>query len=316
MGFGVRDLQIRPQPSLSVAESNQTLVLDIPTCRSPRHAGTFCHGLLTVEAARHWGGHTASLGLRKPGQTGRRQLVGGGNLTNDPGQPPDAIDCGETQLVAAQSRWAGHGVRRGLLIAVVAGCACLMIVGVLVAVFSSNSRQTGHVTAGVSPALRQAQPAPRLSSAAPGLAGAGLAKSALRWPPGLKHRMVHWKAGRGGTALAAVTAHLSDAMQGAGVRRYAATKQACTGLASSVAIAQAGPPIPVAAMQRMYGKALAGLAVASANCRRAIQVRPEGEDGVDVHLDRPLLIPSLAALAAGSTRLYNATADVRVLRVR
>ena len=49
---------------------------------------------------------------------------------------------------------------------------------------------------------------------------------------------------------------MGSAMQAAGVRLYATMKMTCASLASDIGTAQAGPPIPYAAMQRLYGNAL------------------------------------------------------------
>jgi hypothetical protein len=75
--------------------------------------------------------------------------------------------------------------------------------------------------------------------------------------------------------------------------------------------ARAGPAIPDAAMQRMYGRALAGLSKAAASCQQAITLTEDGEDTA-VHVHRTLLNLSRAEFAAGSKMIYTATADIRM----
>ena len=76
-------------------------------------------------------------------------------------------------------------------------------------------------------------------------------------------------------------------MQSAGLKLYAPMRLACVQLASDISTAQAGPPIPDAAMQRLYTRALTGLSRAAADCRAAITMEGDGEDlsaEVFVHL--------------------------------
>jgi hypothetical protein len=101
------------------------------------------------------------------------------------------------------------------------------------------------------------------------------------------------------------------ALQAAGAKLYPSMKQACVSLASDIQTAQAGPPIPDAAMQRMYDRALVTLSQAAAYCQRAISVSDDGEDST-VHVLEGPLEQSRTELAAGSNTLYQATAEVRV----
>jgi hypothetical protein len=64
-------------------------------------------------------------------------------------------------------------------------------------------------------------------------------------------------------------------------------------------------------MQRMYGRALAGLSQAAATCQQAILVTEEGEDTA-VHVHHTLLSLSRTEFAAGSKMIYTATADIRM----
>jgi hypothetical protein len=88
---------------------------------------------------------------------------------------------------------------------------------------------------------------------------------------------------------------------------------ACVSLGFSVETAQGAPPIPDAAMQRLYAKVLAGLSSAAADCRNAISAHPQGSEGVTIDLNKALLNQALAEFAAGSKELYTATAEIRTL---
>jgi hypothetical protein len=105
---------------------------------------------------------------------------------------------------------------------------------------------------------------------------------------------------------------MGTAMQSAGLKMYAPMKQTCVQLASEVGTAQAGPPIPENAMQRLYAKALAGLSRAAADCHGAISVHVDDED-VEVHVNRPLLNRSRLEFAAASAKLYRATGEIESL---
>ena len=193
--------------------------------------------------------------------------------------------------------------------------------GASLAAFSSPSGQTGHSRgcaqwwhadySNPSPAVA----APVASSTTgPNVTNAGIAKSALRYPPALKGQIVHWAAGRGGVAWSAVTTQLGDVTQTAGARLYSQLRLECASLASSAQAALEAPPIPDEAMQRMYTKVLAALSATATGCRNAISVRPEGDEGQQIYLNKALLNRSLAQFATESRELYTATAEIRTLR--
>jgi hypothetical protein len=215
---------------------------------------------------------------------------------------------------------AGGSSRRVMLIAATVGL-CLVLAGVAIAVFSSpGGGQAGRVAgAGNSPAAATqpaAQPtAPAASSRGtprPKVASDGLAKSVLRWAPGRKRQILRWDAGPGGQALAAVGEQMGTAMQSAGLKQYAQMKLACAQLASDIGAARAEPPIPDAAMQRLYAKALTGLSRAAADCHATISIHVDDES-TDVHLNRPLLNRSRLEFAAASKKLYRATGEIASL---
>jgi hypothetical protein len=238
-------------------------------------------------------------------------------------QPSKRSDQGHEQAGwAGLRRVAGNRSGRILLAAAAVGL-CAIITGLALAAFSSPAEragQAGGVGASTGPSAATAQPAqPRASAASggstvgPGLTSAGIAKTALQVPAGRQHQMLLWKKGPGGVAWSAVTTQLGEAMQAAGVRLYPALRLSCVSLGSSVRAAQAAPPIPDRAMQRLYASVLAGLSGAATQCRSAISVHPDGDEGLRISLNKALLNRSLAEFAAYSKKLYTATAAIRAL---
>lgn len=197
---------------------------------------------------------------------------------------------------------------------------CIFATGVLLATFSSPARHAGHAggagsnsSAGLAPSL---QPTPPVgsSSTGPNITSAGIAKSALRYPPDLSGQMVRWADGSGGAAWSAVTTQLGDVTQIGGAQLYSELRLECASLGSSVQTARSAPPIPDMVMERSYANVLAMLAVTSTDCRDAISVRAVGDEGQQFSVDKALLNRSLAQFAAESGELYTATAEIRTLR--
>jgi hypothetical protein len=214
-----------------------------------------------------------------------------------------------------------RGSRRIVLVATAVG-VCAIATGVLLTAFSSPSpsSQAGSA-AGVgngsqAGTARSAQPTPPVasSSTGPNVTSAGIAKTALQFPPALKDPMLRWKEGRGGIAWSAITAQLGSLSQIAAAGLYSQLRIDCANLASSVQTARSAPPIPDKIMQRSYAKVLAGLGVASAGCRNAISVHPVGDEGQQATVNKALLNRSLAQFATDSKALYMATAEIRTLR--
>lgn len=135
---------------------------------------------------------------------------------------------------------------------------------------------------------------------------------ALMVPASMRRRVMTWQFGRGGTRLAAVSSLYGIALQERALRQYPQMKSTCVQLARSVRAAQGGPPIPVAAMQTLYGKALAELAQGAADCQAAIRVRP-GDESVTFHLNAVLLSQSVSDLAAGSRDIFGSTAEIEIM---
>jgi hypothetical protein len=214
---------------------------------------------------------------------------------------------------------------RWLLIAGAIAGVCMLTAGIAIAVFSPFGGPAQPSGDGAGSALQSAIPAPSghattgghaltgqsVPTMPPGVASDGVAKTALRFPKRLTKQVSRWEAGPGGKALGQVTAQMGYALQTAGAGLYPSMKQACANLASDIQAAQAGPPIPDAAMQRLYGQALARLSLGAANCRSAISVSIDDES-TDIHVNKALLQQSRTEMGAGSRALYKATAEVRV----
>lgn len=135
---------------------------------------------------------------------------------------------------------------------------------------------------------------------------------ALSLSANMHSRVITWQFGPGGTRLAAVSSLFGTALQQRGIREYPEMKNTCTQLAQSVPTAQAGPPIPVAAMQVLYRKALAELAKGAADCQAAITSKPNGDESLEVHVDASLLDQSVSELAAGARDIFRSTAEIEI----
>ncbi len=237
---------------------------------------------------------------------GRQQRSAGAHRAGGVSQP----------VPAAEQR---SGRRRWMLIAGAIAGVCLLTAGIAIAALSPSGGSALHPAAGGSPALEPGIPAPTTHATSrsvparpPGVASDGIAKTALRFPKGLTRQVSRWEAGPGGKALASVTAQMGYALQAAGTGLYPVMKQACASLASGIQAAHAGPPIPDAAMQSMYSKALARLSQGAANCQGAISIHVVDGENAETHVQQALFDLSRTELAAGSESLYKATAEVRV----
>jgi hypothetical protein len=135
---------------------------------------------------------------------------------------------------------------------------------------------------------------------------------ALSLPTSMQSRVVTWQFGRGGTRLAAVSSLFGTALQNKALKQYPLMKQTCIQLARSVPTAQAGPPIPVAAMQTLYVQALTELAKGAADCQAAITVTPNGDESLQIHINAALLNQSVSELAAGSRDIFRSTAEIEI----
>jgi hypothetical protein len=209
----------------------------------------------------------------------------------------------------------------------------LALVGVSVALIAVATGGGNKTASGTTPsaAAGTATPGSSTSAATPGSpagqAHSGVSKSkdnvtsaaqlaegggALSLPTSMKSGVLAWHAGRGGADLATVSSQAGTALQAAGIRQYATMKNACGQLAGGVSAAQAGPPIPVAAMQNLYAKALAELAQGAADCRAAISSSPTGDETVKTEVNATTLHKSMSELAVGVNNIFRATAQIDI----
>ena len=242
-------------------------------------------------------------------------------------QPTEPSPGDDQQPNSVRSRWAGASGSRQALLVTLAVCLLVAVVGVAVAILSpGGGGQAGSVAGPVSGLVAGGTPSPqpstgkkstpgrKITAAPPVVAGAGLAKTALEWPPRLKHQIEAWRAGPGGAALSAVTEQMGHAMQAAAVKLYPSMRLTCVKLASDIRTAQAAPPIPDAAMQQLYARALTGLSSAAADCRQAISAHASGDETLDIHLNKAQMSRARAGFTTASRRIYNATASIQALR--
>lgn len=274
--------------------------------------------------------HYASLvRSRKPAWlTMRRLCMGEKDTTGDRTQPLEADGSGNLPESTSATPSAGRTRRRWVLIVAAIAGLSMVTAGIAIAVFSPIGVPAMHSVTGEALPPQPTAPASSRHAATrqgvghaatrqgvkspPQVASDGVARTALRFPKSRTRQVLHWKAGPGGRALAAVTAQMGYALQASGARLYFPMKLACARLASDIRTAQTAPPIPDAAMWRMYNGALARLSLAAANCRQAISVRL-GDESTQTHVQNGLLHRSLAELAAGSRTLYTATAEISAL---
>jgi hypothetical protein len=144
-------------------------------------------------------------------------------------------------------------------------------------------------------------------------AALGLAAGALNLPEKSKAQAAKWDRGRGGAALAVVSEQVGAVTQAGSLRQYATMKASCSALAADVRTAQSAPPIPQAAMQALYAKALTNIAAGAQDCVKAITVRPDGEEQVRTNQDQAMLRQSAAELQAGAKNLFRATTEIKAL---
>jgi hypothetical protein len=186
---------------------------------------------------------------------------------------------------------------------------------------AASSSASGHAAGGKTASKllggdHRALPPGAKESTVGGAATLARSAGALPLPTRLTGRAVAWRAGEGGTLLAAVSREYGSATQAGGMRQYASMRYNCGLLASSVSAAQTGPPIPVPAMQKLYARALAELATAAAHCKAAISQQPDGDESIETHEDPSLFRLATSELTTGARDLYRATAEIQAARLR
>ena len=145
----------------------------------------------------------------------------------------------------------------------------------------------------------------------PSPAQAAESAGALRPPANMQSSVLAWQSGPGGTDLAAVTRLFGDALQAEALRQYVDMRIACTQLAHSVSTAEAGPQIPVAAMQTVYGQALTELAKGAADCQAGISIKQEDET-FGTKVNATMRKQAASELAAGARDIFRSTALIEI----
>jgi hypothetical protein len=253
--------------------------------------------------------------MTSPGQLGQ--------ASEDSNQPPQQAQeprrgtrrrPGRFALLRSKGTWFWIMVS---LIAL-AGVALAVDGGSLKVTSGGTSAATGGAPAapGSSTASQVNQP-PNSSGKAEGkvptASQAAKSGGALSLPADMQSRVIAWQDGPGGKHLAAVTRLFGNALQAGGARQYWQMRSACIQLTRSVSTAEAGPQIPVAAMQMLYGKALTELANGAADCQAAIAVKPTGDDEtVGFVVNATKRQQAASELAAGARDIYRSTAEIAI----
>jgi hypothetical protein len=140
------------------------------------------------------------------------------------------------------------------------------------------------------------------------------AVASIHVSPRLAVALRKWDAGPGGTALTEVSGDLGDAMQASVVRFFSPMLRACSSLATAVTTARTGPPIPNAAMQASYTRALTKLAMGASDCRTGISLYPTDDQGLQARENPAMIHQAESELTAGTKDLYHATVDINAVR--
>lgn len=245
---------------------------------------------------------------------------------NQLGQAPEDSDesprhsrrqpAGRFSLPRSKRTWLGIM----LSLIALAGVALAVVGGSHQATLGDTSAATGAAATGgtqptpgseASPVNQARNSSSEAEAKVPSASQAAESAGALSLPADMQSRVIAWQSGPGGAHLAAVTRLFGNALQAAGVRQYFEMKSACTQLAHGVSTAEAGPPIPVAAMQTLYGKALAELAKGAAECQAAITIK-SGDESLITEVNGTMRLQAAAELAAGAKDIFRSTAEIEI----
>jgi hypothetical protein len=121
-----------------------------------------------------------------------------------------------------------------------------------------------------------------------------------------------WNAGKAGAALAQVTEDSGSVLMAYGSGEYPETLQACTALAGAVQKAEALPPIPDVAMQKLYVKSLDDFKSGITGCEAAITQHPEGVEDDVTDVNHAEMNTAISQFSVGTKDLYIATEALRI----
>jgi len=208
-----------------------------------------------------------------------------------------------------RNKWTWLGIIKwtwlGIMLSVIA------LVGITLAVGGRSHQATSDGTSAATGGAPTAPGSIKAKGNVPSAAQVAKSGGALSPPTNMQSSVIAWQAGPGGKHLAAVTRLFGDALQAGGVRQYVQMRSACVQLAHSVSTAEAGPPIPVAAMQMLYGKALAELAKGAADCQTAIAIEP-GDETLGTKMNATMRQQAESELAAGARDIFRSTAEIEI----
>jgi hypothetical protein len=252
--------------------------------------------------------------MTSPGQLGQAPEDSNEQTHEADGSPRNTRRRPADRFSLPRHKSAWLGITLSLI--VLAGVSAVLIaVAVSGGSHPATSGGTSAATGGaLAPGSIKASPVNQASKARiKGPSAAQMAESggALRLPANMQSRAIAWQLGPGGTQLTAVTREFGDALQAAGARQYFVMRSFCIQLARSISAAEAGPQIPVAAMQIIYGQALTELAKGASDCRAAITMRP-GNESLVTKVNPAMRQQAAAELAAGATDIFRSTALIEI----
>jgi hypothetical protein len=219
-----------------------------------------------------------------------------------------------------RNKWTWLGIIKwiwlGIMLSVIALVGVTLAVGGRSHQATSDGRSAATGGAPAAPGSITASQGPNSSKAkgkVPTAARVAESGGALSLPTSMQGRVIAWQDGTGGKYLAAVTRLFGDALQAGGARQYSQMRSACIQLTGSVSTAEAGPQIPVAAMQILYGKALAELAKGAADCQAAIAIKPTGDaETVGFVVNAAERQKAASELATGAKDIFRSTAEIEI----
>jgi hypothetical protein len=124
-------------------------------------------------------------------------------------------------------------------------------------------------------------------------------------------RVKSWNAGKAGAALVQVTEDSGSVLMAYSSGMYPEALQACTALAGAVQQAEVLPPVPDAAMQKLYAKSLDDFKSGTAECEAAITQHLEGVEDDITDVNHPEINTAISQFNVGTKDLYIATEALR-----
>jgi hypothetical protein len=121
----------------------------------------------------------------------------------------------------------------------------------------------------------------------------------------------NWNSGRGGKALAAVTALADNTLLAQQTGQYAIMLLDCEALNTALPNATQAGLIPDTAMQAKYATALGSFKLAAASCMAGIRQVPDGVEDTVTDVNQTLMDQAASELSSGVSDLFAATEVLR-----